>query len=97
MSETVVKPRLCTQVIRKMLEVLPEDQGAFRLDLEWNLEDAAYKAPEQKIQWARTHSTLVKHIPGPPTEKWQFELLSIFTTKSVEELKANFKKINDGE
>lgn len=96
MSKPIVEPRICTKVIREMLEVLPKDQGSFRLDLEWNLEDAAYKAPEQKIQWARTYSTLVKHIPGPPTEKWQFEMLSIFTTKSVKELRKNFKEINDG-
>ena len=81
-----MEPRLCTHVIRQMMEKIPSEKTEFITDLEWNLEDAKYKAPEQKLQWFRTHDTLVKHIPLPK-EEWEFEVLSIFTTKSVEELK----------
>lgn len=84
--------RDCSEVISKMLEKIPTDKVELIKDLEWNKEDAKYKAPEETLQWKRTMETLQKHIPPPPTEDWQFEVLSIFTTKSVEELKAQFKQ-----
>ncbi len=80
-----------------MLKLVPKDKPSLRLDLEWNLEDAAYKAPEQNIQWARTQQTLAKHITPYPKENWEFHIISIFTTKSIVDLRKNFKEINDGQ
>jgi len=78
--------RNCCQVIAEMLEKVPTDKTHLINDLEWNLEDASYKAPEQNIQWQRTQQTLINHFPEPK-EQWEFEVLSIFTTKSIEDLK----------
>jgi len=81
--------RNCCFVIAKMIEKIPADKIEFIKALEWNKEDAAYKAPEETLQWERTMSTLQKHIPTP-CEDWEFEVLSIFTTRSIEELKTMF-------
>lgn len=78
--------RNCQEVIAKMMEKIPSDKTDFIKDLQWNFEDAGYKAPEETLQWERTMQTLQKHIPKPITD-WEFELLSIFTTRSIDELK----------
>lgn len=80
------KRRDCCFVIKQMLDKIPTDKEEFIKDLEWNFNDASYKAPEEVIQWVRTMETLMKHIPNP-TENWEFEVLSIFTTRSIDELK----------
>jgi len=83
--------RNCCAVIANMLLEVPLTEESLIADLEWNLDDASYKAPEQTIQWVRTHETLLKHIPKP-TEEWHFKVLSIFSTMSVEDIK---KDVND--
>ena len=81
-----MEPRICTSVIFEMMQLIPAEKELFLADLEWNFEDASYKAPEETLQWHRTQQTLMKHIPEPK-EDWEYEVLSIFTTKSVDELK----------
>jgi len=71
-----------------MIAKVPEDKTELLKDLEWNLDDASYKAPEETLQWERTQETLIKHFPNPK-EDWEFEVLSIFTTQPVEQLKAS--------
>lgn len=85
--------RHCSYVIQQMLEKVPADKTDFIEDLKWNLEDASYKAPEETLQWNRTMQTLMKHIPEPNLD-WEFEVLSIFTTKSIEALKERVNKLN---
>lgn len=82
--------RNCCEVIRKMIEKIPEEQLEFIKALQWNYEDASYKAPEETLQWTRTMQTLQEHIPNPQQD-WEYEILSIFTTKSVDQLKATNK------
>ena len=55
------------------------------------LSDNSYKSPEETIQWERTMRTLIKHIPIPK-EDWEFNVLSIFTTRSIENLKTEAKE-----
>lgn len=88
-----MKRRNCAVVIQQMLSLIPEDQTDLISDLNWNMDDSLYKAPEESIQWVRTMETLYKHIPKP-TEPWHFGILSIFTTKSIAELK---ELVNDNE
>ena len=83
-----------------MLTKIPDSQTSFIRALKWNFEDAAYKAPEETLQWERTQKTLMINIPKP-LEMWEFEVLSIFTTKSIEELKDAInrereKSVSDG-
>ncbi len=81
-----MKRRLCHHVISQMLAFIPDDQTELISALKWNYEDSIYKAPEETLQWNRTMQTLQKYIPKP-IEEWHFDVLSIFTTKTVEELK----------
>lgn len=83
--------RHCPEVIATMLEFVPIDREKFIEDLKWNFEDASYKSPEETIQWERTMRTLIKHIPIPK-EDWEFNVLSIFTTRSIENLKTEAKE-----
>ena len=87
----MVPRRNCCVVIRQMLEKVPSDKEDFIEALRWNLNDASYKAPEETLQWERTAETLQRYIPYPPTEDWQFEVLSIFMVKPVNELRAELK------
>ncbi|MCK4521048.1 MAG: hypothetical protein KAU20_00615 [Nanoarchaeota archaeon] len=85
--------RNCCQVIFKMLAKIPTEKTELIKDLKWNFEDASFKAPEESLQWERTQNTLIKHFPKP-TEDWEFEVLSIFTTQSIEEIKIQVEKNN---
>lgn len=78
--------RICSEVIVEMIKHIPKDKKELLEDLEWNYEDASYKAPEEFTQWYNTMTTLQKHFPDPK-ENWEFEVLSIFTTLSIEDLK----------
>lgn len=78
--------RNCYEVIVKMIEIIPSDREDLIKDLQWHYEDSIYKAPEETIQWVRVSDTLQKHI-FKPIASWEFEVLSIFTTKSIDELK----------
>lgn len=84
MSEEI--RRNCAIIIRQMIDKIPAEKTEFIKDLEWNYEDTCYKAPEENIQWQRTMLTLRKHIPTPILD-WEYEILSIFTTRPIEELK----------
>ena len=79
--------RDCAQIINQMIDKIPTDQMDFIKALEWNRNDASYKAPEETLQWERTMQTIMKYIPAP-TEEWEFEVLSIFTTHSIEKLRS---------
>ncbi len=85
--------RNCVEVIKLMLKEIPliEENFNFIYNLKWNLNDASYKAPEQDIQWIRTSETLQKFIPNPNLD-WHFQVLSIFTTKTINELKEIIKQ-----
>ena len=78
--------RDCTKVITAMLAEVPEAKVEFKKALEWNFNDAQYKAPEENLQWHRTMQTLVKYIPAP-AQDWEFKVLSIFTMQTVEDLR----------
>ena len=82
--------RWCHDVIDKMLEHIPEDKIEFKNALKWNREDSLYKAPEETLQWERTTATLEKYIPTPELD-WEFEVLSVFTTKPKCDLKEMFR------
>ena len=86
-----MEKRLCTDVIDQMINIIPKENTQLIQDLQWNHIDASYKAPEETIQWYRTSETLRKHIPNPK-ENWEFDVLSIFTTEPVDEIKKYFQE-----
>ena len=77
--------RNCVIVINNMLSHIPKTESAFIKALEWNREDASYKAPEESIQWERTQHTLMTYMPEP-TEDWEIKVLSIFTALSIKKV-----------
>lgn len=81
------KPRDCVKIIEEMLSIIPESEEELIIKLLFNKTDAMYKAPEETIQWVRTSETLQYHIPIPK-EEWEFKVLSIFTTLSIEQIKS---------
>lgn len=83
-----MKRRDCSKVIEEMVSHIPLDKTELLKELGWNSEDASYKAPEETLQWERTQQTLIKYIPKP-AEKWEFEVLSIFTALSIDDLKSS--------
>jgi len=89
--------RNCCEVINQMLAFIPSDKTEFIKDLQQNHYDASFNAPEDALQWHRTMRTLLKHIPieknNLEKDDWEFEVLSIFTTKSIDELKEYFQTI----
>lgn len=85
--------RNCCEVIGEILKVVPTDEGDFIEALNWNYDDASYKAPEQTIQWTRTSETLLKYIQIP-REDWHFEVLEIFTTKTRAQLELEVAEYN---
>ena len=84
--------RECAEVIKQMLEIVPKENQPLIDDLMWYYNDASYKAPEDIIQWERTSDTLKKHMVNPK-EDWEFQVLSIFSTVSFEEIKEYYKPI----
>jgi len=86
-----IERRICQDVIIKMILKIPKENAELIKDLQWNLKDARYKAPEETLQWQRTHQTLIKHL-SKPTKDWEFEVLSIFTTQPINDLKKIFYK-----
>jgi hypothetical protein len=88
--------RNCCEIINQMLAEIPATETDFIEDLNWNYKDAWYKAPEETIQWQRTMETLMKHIPKPEFD-WQWKVLSIFTTKPIDEIKKSFEKENEND
>ena len=85
--------RNCCSVISEMIKKVPANNIEFIKDLEWNFEDASYKAPEENLQWIRTQKTLIKHITLPK-EEWEFEVLSIFTTQPIDLIKEQINNDN---
>ena len=84
--------RNCQIVIRSMQSEIPDSEVEFKKALDWNFEDAGYKAPEETLQWERTMQTLKKYI-SLPKQEWEFEVISIFTTRPIDQLKKAIKKI----
>lgn len=86
--------RNCNEVINQIIAKIPSDKTDFIEDLEWIRVDYIYKAPEETLHWTQTSGILICNIPKPK-EDWEFEVLSIFTTKSINEIKEHFQNLNN--
>lgn len=81
-----MQKRNCCGVIVQMIAIIPVENIEFIQSLEKDFESASYKAPEDTVQWDRVSETLYEYLPEPK-EDWEFEVLSIFTTHSIETIK----------
>lgn len=79
-------PRICSEVIDSMLAIIPEDEILFIVVLGKAQEDCLHETLEDVSQWQRL-DIVVNGFLNRPSLDWEFEVLSILTMKSVEELK----------
>ena len=82
----IQQPRICHEVIDAMIALIPKKESVFIEMLESEREDAVYKSIEETTQWTRL-AIVVNSFINPAIQDWEFLVLSIFTTLSVEELK----------
>ena len=79
------------EVIVEMLTEIPESEQDLIIELRDNLSSVVYAAPELiSMWWQEVYSTLWGHMPEHPTEEWQYKILSIYSTKSMDELRKIF-------
>jgi len=83
-----------TNVINDIIEVIPKSKECIVSTLEDIKDSVGFSAPElMYMWWEETHDALIDCISENPTEDWEYQAWSIFTTKSVEELKDIFSNI----
>lgn len=74
-------------VISAMMQHVP-DGHALRIGFADVLDSIPYTAPEAiTLRWQSTFELLAAHIGDKPTEPWQWEVISVFSTKPVDILK----------
>ena len=82
-----------TNVINKIIEIVPKSEEDIVLTLEDIKGSISFSAPElMYMWWEETHDALIDCISENPTEDWEYQAWSIFTTKSIKELKNIFNQ-----
>ncbi len=81
--------RNLVNVINEMVENIPESEIDLIKELERIKSDyIQWTAPESMVRWEEVSYTLQDYLYNPkPTKEWQFKVLSIWSTKSIEEIK----------
>ncbi len=88
------KRRIPSEVLEQIKNKLPLSK---RFNIDWYIRDFQYKSPEQNSEcFGIIHSFIDKILKqentlGIPKEEWHFEICSILSEKSIEELKKDFK------
>lgn len=85
--------RNLVDVINEMVESIPESETDLIEELERIKSDQIqWTAPENMVRWEEVSYALQDYLYNPqPTKEWEYVVLSIWSTKSVEEIK---KSIN---
>lgn len=86
-----MKRRVCEDVIDEIIATVPVKETELISELYEDKEYAERQPLNDNSQWWRVTHTLYNNIHFP-TEKWQYEAMSIFSEKSVEELKIYYSK-----
>lgn len=77
-------------VIDEMLNVIPEKEKDFIRQLKRIQRDTYITAPENMVRWEEVSYALQDYLYNPvPTKEWQYEILSIWSTRSIEDVKAD--------
>ena len=87
--------RNLVNVINEMVENIPESEIDLIKELERIKSDQIqWTAPESMVRWEEVSYALQDYLYNPkPTKEWQFKILSIWSTKSIEEVK-EYEKYN---
>lgn len=75
-----------------MLKVIPEKEERLILSLKDIQDSQRYRAPEDMLGWQLVSEELQYLNLNSRSAKWKFEICSIFSTMSVDEIKAELKK-----
>ena len=74
-------------VISQIENKVPSDRTSLLLDLHRIYSAALFHAPEtQQADWIHLQTVLEVYIGRLPSERWEFEVLSIFSGVSITEL-----------
>lgn len=88
--------RNIVEIINNIIEHIPtENNELLIMHLISVADDSVYRAPELKyMSWVDLSQELNEYI-GEPKEEWHFEVFSILTTVSVEQLKQELEIYNE--
>jgi hypothetical protein len=90
--------RNLSEVIDQMVEVIPKAEVSFIATLASNKSSADFCAPEMvPFWWREVHTTILDYVPSVPVEEWHYQVLSIFSTHPIEEMKKVVKMLQGGE
>lgn len=82
--------RYLSDVIQLMINIIPPDQTELIDTLKVDAENSIKKHPSDKSAWIDAELTLTTFIPLPK-KYWEYAVWSIFTKKSIYDLKLLFK------
>jgi hypothetical protein len=82
-----------SKVLNDILEVIPKPEEDLIISLCKIRESIRYSAPELiSMWWDEAHGTLIDYVSiTKPMKDWEYRVWSIFTTRSVEEIKELMK------
>lgn len=75
-------------VIEQIVQATPKNQENFIKRLYKISADSMCQAPESTAYWEKLQECLWEYIGYIPRKEWEWEVCSIMTTMSVEELEA---------
>jgi len=84
-------PRDFHKIFRKIKNLIPVSRHCFIEDMDWVIEDASYKPPEDDLPWRRCFDALQKNIEIP-REDWEIKIWSIFSEIPEDEIKEQIKQ-----
>jgi hypothetical protein len=80
-------------VIDQIIKVVPSTEKGLLNDLDYVKQKSMYKAPEAMYEcWLELQFILTTNLPSIPIQEWHFEIVSIFSTRPVKEIKKFYKK-----
>jgi len=86
--------REITDVVDQIKTLVPQDKIEFIGRLDWVYQDACCRPPEDRRRsWEYLQQCLLKFIGLYPNEDWQFQVLSVFSTVTVEEIKEDVARL----
>jgi hypothetical protein len=90
--------RNLSEVIDHIIAVVPVTEVDFIVSLASNRSSVNFCAPEMlPFWWREVHSTILDNVPSVPVEEWHYQVLSIFSTHPIDEMKKMVKMLQGGD
>lgn len=84
----------CKTIILEMIEIIPKDKENLIKDLREDYEFYLLGQMPEQLQWRQTIGTLYRYIQKP-SDDWEYQVVSLFTNKSVDEIKKNQDRMHN--